>query len=212
MNAEKITFDDLVKRLGAQNAPRDCDSLYFLRLFLDAYRRDLAHKGPRGSELYDLMSDIEKDIRRIAPRLVTLDRMTEELPEPSIDCEIVALRGSAHELLINLDAFLGKLDAVRGQLGKDKGGAGTAASKLAGGSAKRRFARNLSVVFADFKGTPTGTREGEFHKFVCEAHEVATGEEARGFEADAQDAAKYYRALSPRKTKKDSLPARKIVR
>ena len=197
MTAEN-TFDYLVERLGAQNAT-DSDGLYFLRLFLEAYRRDLAHDGLRVSELGSLIDDIEADIRHVAPRLVTLDRMTEELPEPSIDCEIVAVREASHDLLIQLDAFLGKLAAVKGPLGKDKGGAGTAAAKLAGGSAKRRFARNLATVFADFKGPPSGTREGDFHKFVCEAHEVATGEEARGFEGDVQDAAKYYRALSPRK-------------
>jgi hypothetical protein len=199
MTEEKITFAHLVERLGAQNTPRDCDSLYFLRLFLDAYRRDLANDGPRVSELSSLIGEIESDIHHVDPRLEMLDNLCESLPEPSLDCEVVNLRTAAYELLCMHRAFLAKLNAVKEAVGKDAGGHGTAASKLSGGSAKRRFARNLATVFDDFKGPPSGTREGDFHKFVCEAHEVATGEEARGFETDVQDAAKYYRALSPRK-------------
>lgn len=196
--AEKITFDDLVERLGAKDAPQS-DGLWLLRLFIEDYARSLSHDGPRVSELDSLMHDVEVDIRHVRPRLAALDRMCEPLPEPSIDCEIAALRGAAHELIINLDAFLDKLNAVKETTGKDRGGAGTAASKLAEGSPRRRFARKLSVVFADFKGSPTGTEGGDFHRFVCAAHEVATGEETRGFVEDVKDAVKFYRALSPRK-------------
>jgi hypothetical protein len=205
MTAEKITFDYLVERLGAKDAPQS-DGLWLLRLFIEDYARNLSRDRPRVSELNKSMTDIRANVLLLARRAAALDQNLEPLPEPGIDGEIDSLRAATQDMLVHLDNYCGALDRVLTTLGKDAGGRTSAAARLAKGSPRRRFVRNLAPIWEAFKGPPTGTEGGEFHKFVCACHEVATGKEDHGFADDVKAIAKEHRVRFVRKDKVGYLP------
>jgi hypothetical protein len=192
-----------------------------LALVLDQYAFDLQEKEVRVGKLADDAAVIEEMASELARKI---ESFADDLSEVSdwahhLGAMDKFLRSGARdreefcEALRSLSRLAG---AVRGEIvikfasgadpdAPDRGGRGGIATRILG-SPKRRFVRALASIWADTQGWPTGTAEGGFHRFVCVAHECATGDQdCCSFEHEIKFVAKEFRArvtLQQKATKK----------